>query len=142
MDCVPALPKRHLRQPYHQTVYRPPESSRPTDGQADELMQLLRRRALADVGDDHPQKVTVVGTRAAGDEFTVIYRQAASPQLLGRRGSVADFAALFEPRQTMSQLAGILLQAMSEPSGPGRPGASDWARNLVPDPSLVGWVGV
>lgn len=87
-----------------------------------------------------PYQATIVATRAAGDEFTVIYRQASSPQLFGLRGNAADYSALFEPRQTSSQLAAILLRSMSEPNGPGRRGPDLWGDGLVPDPSEIGWV--
>ena len=105
-------------------------------------MRHLERLARADRDDTHPYKVGIVGTSAVGDVFTVVYRQAVSPQLLGRRGVVTDLGALFEPGQTMDQLAGILLQDMSEPSGSGGPGPTDWAVGVVPDPKAVGWIGV
>lgn len=110
------------------------------DDQAAELMQQLERRAAMNPADSHPYKVAVVATRTTGDEFTVIYRQARSPQLLGYRGNAADYSALFEPCQTASQLAAILLQSMSEPTVPGRRGLEQCGAGLVSDPSEVCWI--
>lgn len=93
-----------------------------------------------DPADSHPYKVTIVATRTAGDEFFVVYRQERSHELLGYRGDAADYSARFEPRQTASQLAAILLQSMSEPPGPGRRGPELWGAGLVPDPSEISWI--
>lgn len=108
--------------------------------QAAELMEQLERRAATSSADSDPYKVAIIATRTRGDEFTVIYRQARSPQLLGYRGNAADYSALFEPRQTASQLAAVLLQSMSEPTAPGRRGLEQWGAGLVPDPSELRWI--
>lgn len=108
--------------------------------QASELMRHLERRAAMDPNDNHPSRATIVATHAVGDEFTVIYRQSRSPQLFGRCGNVGDLFVLFEPPQTPSQLAAILLQAMSEPSGAGQAGPHHSARGSVADPTRIEWL--
>lgn len=117
-----------------------PEDRFTEAGQAAELMRQLQRLAAMESRDlTFSYEVTVVATRADGDEFTVIYRQACSPQLLGRRANAADYSALFTPTQTPWQLACILHQHMSEPTERGRTGPAEWAADLVPDPSEIRW---
>lgn len=103
-------------------------------------MRQLELLAASDHADEHPHKATIVATRTDGDRFTVIYRQLRSPQLLGRRGDAAKFCEKFTPRRPPARLAAILLQALSEPEDPGRPGPLSWAEGMVADPTSVRWL--
>lgn len=109
-------------------------------GFTSEVLRQLERLASADPDDDFAHKATIVGTSTDGDRFTIVYRQAWSPQLFGRRGNTATFSAMFRPRLTPEHLAQIVLQELSEPEDPGRSGPPPWAEGLVPDPSAVSWL--
>ena len=109
-------------------------------GFAAEMMRQLMRLATSRPDDVHPNKATVVATRADGDRFTVVYRQQWSPQFLGRQGNVATFSAMFRPRLGPKFLAEIVLQALSEPEDPGLPGPQSWAEGLVANPAAVSWL--
>lgn len=110
------------------------------EGFAAEAMRQLQRLASSRPDDVHPHKVAVVATRTDGDRFTIVYRQRRSPQLLGRQGNAATFSALFRPRLGAEHLARIVLQELSEPQDPGRPGLPSWAEGLVTDPTAVRWL--
>ena len=107
---------------------------------AAELLRCIERQALLDPEDDHPFRVSIVATRAEGDEFFVVFRQGWSPDLYGKRENAADLWSGFMPRQTPAELADIVLQDLSEPHGHGRPGPDRWGAGLVPDPAEIGWV--
>lgn len=112
------------------TLSREPPS---LDSLAAELMRHLEVRVALDPDDEHPYKVTVVRIRTDGNEFTVVYRHKCSPQFLGRRGDAIAFSKMFEPPQAPDQLAAILLQNLSEPSGQEQIGSATWAVGMVPD---------
>lgn len=93
-------------------------------------------------GDRHadcPYQVEITGVSSTGDEYTVIYRQAASPRLYGTRGSAGTLLAIFGGSTTSRRLANVLLQSMSEPNGPGIAGLAWWAKGLVDNPADIGW---
>lgn len=117
----------------------------PTDAVslAEELVRCLKLRAMTPENDGNPFKVTVLEAHVTQQwNYTIIYRQAASPQLLGRSGNAVELSAQFEPQQTADKLASILLQSMSEPSGDewGSP-PKDWPQIVTEVPlTRIRWV--
>jgi len=108
---------------------------------AAELLRCIEQQALLNAEDDHPYGVSIVGTRAEGDDLFVVFRQARSPHLYGTRENAVSFSAGFAPHQTPTELAEIFLQDLSEPHGPGRPAPCGWGAGLVPDPAVIEWLG-
>lgn len=111
-------------------------------GPAEELVHHLKRRALLDEEDDHPYKVTIVDAYTTQQQdYIIIYRQRASPKLLGRSGNALELNDQFDPQQTPDKLAAILLQSMSEPSGDveGSP-PKQWPENASTSLTAVHWL--
>lgn len=97
---------------------------------------------------DDPQSVLAdsvewVGGGVGPDGIALVsYREFADGPVLGRRYVVAEFATLFEPPCSVAELAGIAFaNDITDPTGSGEVLPVDWARGLVPDGTVVEWIG-
>ena len=106
-------------------------------------MFLERLHELADAAkNDSPPELlpTILETSARGDEVTIIYKQAPSTQIFGRRGSLREFASLFSPEPSVDSLAAIVLRSMVEPHAD--PGASSDSAGGDNTRAHIAWYGL
>jgi hypothetical protein len=84
--------------------------------------------------------VWVAGRVLDSDSVVMLYRERPDGPVIGRHYVLSDFASLFDPDLDTRDLARIIVvDEITDPSGPGRALDVDWADGLVADPSAVTW---
>lgn len=89
----------------------------PSDAESAQLFLEHLRRLTDEAKTDTPAELilTILETSVREDEVAIIYKQGASSQVFGRRGSLQQLASLFSPEPGVDSLARIVLRSMVEP---------------------------
>ncbi|MCK9894027.1 hypothetical protein [Frankia sp. AgB32] len=105
------------------------------------LFLRLVREQVQDPENILGENVAWVAGRVLGtDSVVMLYREGADGPVIGRHYLVPELASMFDANVATEELARIVfVDEITDPSGPGRQLAVDWADGLVPDPSAVTW---